>query len=424
MSIATLFVRTRFMLQAKGLVRIVAAVITLALPCAASAPPVLVTEKWTGWMDLAGSGSIGTSCVSSQPGHLDCFAEQLLTPSEFGIGRKQLIGTTVLDWVPLHGIAPDSSFKSRPECLSWGPDHIDCFIRRDSDKAFFRRTMDGNFTGGWEALGGTITTTSDPSCVSTAPQRLDCFARGADGQLMQISFDGNLWGPWTPRGGQILQDTKPSCVILGPAIECGAVRTDGTMQMFRVLPTGHVAIINSKIGLQLNVVSSNSPRCVAAPGVGATGPRVECFAPTSTTNPPTEPPVLGRWTFTGGIFKISNLGAIQGPGAVGIGPDTYDWDCVFRGGDRIDCVDIFVPQVVSNTTPPTFRHIRLSSAVPPNPKWDTVSLTPVANSQFPISIRCASQDAEHMDCFAAGGGTVSTRLWRASLVAPTFRPQH
>jgi hypothetical protein len=70
--------------------------------------------------------------------------------------------------------------------VCWGPDRIDVFAK-GTDNALWHRWWDGNAWGGWESLGGIIT--SPPTSVSWAANRLDVMAKGAD---------NGCWHRWWP----------------------------------------------------------------------------------------------------------------------------------------------------------------------------------------------------------------------------------
>jgi hypothetical protein len=74
-----------------------------------------------------------------------------------------------------------------PNCVSWGPNRIDCFAR-GGDDAMYHRWWDGTGWGGWEWLDGVIK--EQPSCVSWGPNRIDCFARGGDDAMYHRWWDG------------------------------------------------------------------------------------------------------------------------------------------------------------------------------------------------------------------------------------------
>ncbi len=77
---------------------------------------------------------------------------------------------------------------SPPECVSWGANRLDCFVR-GTDKALWHKWWDGSRWNKWESLGGVLT--SLPECVSWGANRLDCFVRGTDKALWHKWWDGD-----------------------------------------------------------------------------------------------------------------------------------------------------------------------------------------------------------------------------------------
>src|SRR5262245_40761060 len=57
--------------------------------------------------------------------------------------------------------------------------------------------------GGWESLGGIIL--EEPNCVSWGPNRIDCFARGTNAAMFHRWWNGSAWGGWENLGGIILE---------------------------------------------------------------------------------------------------------------------------------------------------------------------------------------------------------------------------
>src|SRR5262249_58443494 len=76
----------------------------------------------------------------------------------------------------------------QPNCVSWGPNRIDCFAR-GTDEAMYHRWWNGSAWGGWESLGGIIL--EEANCVSWGPNRIDCFARGTDQAMYHRWWDGS-----------------------------------------------------------------------------------------------------------------------------------------------------------------------------------------------------------------------------------------
>ncbi|HED33887.1 MAG TPA: hypothetical protein ENJ08_06670, partial [Gammaproteobacteria bacterium] len=70
--------------------------------------------------------------------------------------------------------------KEQPECVSWGPNRIDCFARGGSNR-MYHKWWNGSRWAGWENLGGVIK--EQPECVSWGPNRIDCFARGGSNRM-------------------------------------------------------------------------------------------------------------------------------------------------------------------------------------------------------------------------------------------------
>jgi hypothetical protein len=54
--------------------------------------------------------------------------------------------------------------------------------------------------GGWESLGGILT--SEIDCVSWGSNRIDCFVRGTDNAMHHRWWDGQRWGAWESLGGE------------------------------------------------------------------------------------------------------------------------------------------------------------------------------------------------------------------------------
>ena len=81
------------------------------------------------------------------------------------------------------------ALPSSPECVSWGPNRLDCFYR-GLGREIIHRWWNGSQ---WkrEVVGGT--TTSNLSCTTWGPNRLDCFYRGLQQEIVHRWWDGNKW---------------------------------------------------------------------------------------------------------------------------------------------------------------------------------------------------------------------------------------
>jgi hypothetical protein len=361
--------------------------------------PPLFAEQWSGWEDLGGTLFGAPECASSQASEIDCFDHRIAGV----IVHSQFAQNTWSSWTDVNPITASSSFGARLECVSWGPNHLDCFARRD-DNTVVRRTYDHGYDSGWEMLGGSLS--SDPSCVSREVRYLDCFGRGTDGQLYRNSFNGDVWTGWAPLGGQILDNTKPSCVVFRGSLFCMTVGTDSRIQ---VHPIG-AAVQRPAITNTVHSLGASDPsfRCVVAAGATGQSSRIECFATEITTNW-----VLGRWTFDGNSWSESDSALIP----YGGGLLSYDFDCVAQQTQRIDCVDLIGRPDPNNGNgvigSVVFRHVQLNFSTTAN--WQTVAFANSPNTGIPRWVRCTSWAAQRLDCFAAGGNDFATHLLHAAL---------
>jgi hypothetical protein len=87
-----------------------------------------------------------------------------------------------------------------PCVTTWGSTRFDLFVR-GGDNQLFHLVGDGSNWGGWEGLGGTLT--SGPACVAWANGRIDIFARGGSGDLIHKAWSGR-WENYESLGGQII----------------------------------------------------------------------------------------------------------------------------------------------------------------------------------------------------------------------------
>ncbi len=123
-------------------------------------------------------------------------------------------------WESLGGV-----LTSMPVAVPWGPNRLDIFAK-GTDQALWHRWWDGNAWGGWESLGGILT--SPPAVASWGPNRLDIFAKGTDQALWHRWWDGNAWGGWESLGGVLT--SPPTVVAWGPnRLDVFATGTDRAM---------------------------------------------------------------------------------------------------------------------------------------------------------------------------------------------------
>jgi peptidoglycan hydrolase-like protein with peptidoglycan-binding domain len=106
---------------------------------------------------------------------------------------QSIYGSRRGGWESLGGI-----ITSAPDAASWAANRLDVFAR-GTDNALWHRWWDGSAWRGWESLGGVIT--SNPGAVSWGSNRIDVFARGTDNALWHRWWDGNAWRGWESLGG-------------------------------------------------------------------------------------------------------------------------------------------------------------------------------------------------------------------------------
>jgi hypothetical protein len=81
---------------------------------------------------------------------------------------------------------------SEPTVVKWGPNRLDVFAK-GTDGAVHHRWWDGTNWGGWESLGGIITT--NISATAWGANRLDLFVGGTNNAMFHKYWDGSKWGP-------------------------------------------------------------------------------------------------------------------------------------------------------------------------------------------------------------------------------------
>ena len=108
-------------------------------------------------------------------------------------GIQSIYGARRGGWESLGGI-----LTSAPDVSSWAANRLDVFAR-GTDNALWHRWWDGSAWRGWESLGGILT--SNPGVVSWGNNRIDVFARGLDSALWHRWWDGGAWRGWESLGG-------------------------------------------------------------------------------------------------------------------------------------------------------------------------------------------------------------------------------
>lgn len=178
---------------------------------------------------LGGELNAQPECITWGPGHIDCFVLW-----RDGTLRHRFLSSAGWrnDWENLGGQA-----ASKPSCVSWGSGHIDCFVRW-SDNTMRHRWFGAPVWHDWQNRGGNLA--SEPICVSMRSGRIDCMAQFRDQSLQHITFDNQTWGTWKPVPGTNLGDLALwqsgglSCVPSGGSfINCAARWADNTLRVSR-----------------------------------------------------------------------------------------------------------------------------------------------------------------------------------------------
>lgn len=405
-----------------------AALLALVSSTWAQPPPYnlepLSRYEWGGWESLGNTTRTKPECLSAGANRIDCF----VVGTDNTLWRRWYDGAAWRPWERVVGLTVQPAYLTAHSCVSWGAGRVDCFVRDPSNAMFHRWWDDGTSDGWWEDLGGTLG--SDPECVSTAPRRIDCFARWADGTMRQRSFDGNIWQPWENRFGDIAQWTKPSCVARDRnRIDCVATATDSQLRHieFDRNWSGWNPMPGGRVSAAFATNADVSPKCIAMSDV-----EIRCFAPT--VGPISGIPSLSFWVKSSGpTWGIGNLGSdMGGTGAYQQfgGVVSYDFDCVLREGDRVDCMELVGRRsgVGFSTGPLTLQLRHFSWSTASTEPWSVATLggTPVSGENYGLS--CLKWGGDRIDCFVSAGWFSSSALLHAwnserTPLARPFRPR-
>jgi hypothetical protein len=161
-------------------------------------------------------GSTSGPVVAWGPNRLDAFA----VGTDHAMYHRWWNGSSWGGWEPLGGI-----LTSLPTAVAWGPNRLDIFAL-GTDHAMYHRWWNGSSWGGWEPLGGTLT--SPPTAVAWGPNRLDIFALGTDHALWHRWWNGSSWGGWESLDGTLT--SPPTAVAWGPnRLDIFAIGTDNAV---------------------------------------------------------------------------------------------------------------------------------------------------------------------------------------------------
>ncbi|MCB1985814.1 MAG: hypothetical protein H6936_16535 [Burkholderiales bacterium] len=257
---------------------------------------ILYARNDNDWQNLGGIIEEQPECVSWGPDRIDCFARG----GNNNLYHKWWNGS---DWHGWQNLNVET--RSQASCLSRMPDTIDCFVRGDNNR-MYKVSWDGSM---WDVLdlGGVIQ--DQPECVSWGVNRIDCFARGGNDRMYHKYWDGASWHGWDDLGGVIKE--QPSCVSWGPnRIDCFA--RGGANRMYHKWWSGS----NWHGWENLGGILKDRPECVSW------GPnRIDCFVRSSSNTMRHK-----SWNGSSWLIWRSRGGSIKGQPA-----------CVSWGSNRIDC---------------------------------------------------------------------------------------
>jgi predicted nucleic acid-binding Zn-ribbon protein len=252
---------------------------------------------WGKWESLGGVLTSPPECVSWGANRIDCFVKG----TDNALWHRWWNGSRWGGWESLGGV-----LTSPPNCVSWGANRLDCFVK-GTDNAMWHKWWNGRRWGGWESLGGVLT--SPPECVSWGTNRLDCFVRGTDKAMWHKWWNGRRWGGWESLGGVLT--SPPNCVSWGAnRLDCFVKGTDNAMW--------HKWWNGRRWGgwESLGGVLTSPPNCVSW---GAN--RLDCFVKG------TDNALWHKWWDGSRWNKWESLGGVL----------TSPPECVSWGANRLDC---------------------------------------------------------------------------------------
>src|SRR5207253_2115012 len=120
---------------------------------------------------------------------------------------RTFVGEYYGGWQSLGGI-----LTSRAAVASWGASRADVVVR-GTDNGLWWTSWQGASWSSWTALGGILT--SSPAVVSANPNQLDVFVRGTDNALWQRTWDTTGWKSWERLGGVLTTAAAASSCASG-----------------------------------------------------------------------------------------------------------------------------------------------------------------------------------------------------------------
>lgn len=186
--------------------------------------------------------SLAAVANPSQPARLDVF----IRGSDNALWHTYTVNNDG-NWNSWDGLG--GTLASAPAAVSWQDGgRIDVFVK-GGDSGLYHKWWDGSRWNGWENLGGILT--SDPGGVSWGPPdrrtgprpapRIDLFVRGTDNGVWHKWFDTTAWGGWEGLGGTLSTAPAVSATEVGD-LEVFGLGTDVARSLW------HLPFFNSWLG--------------------------------------------------------------------------------------------------------------------------------------------------------------------------------
>jgi len=159
-------------------------------------PSTANPSKWSNWEDLGGGLASAPAAVSWGSGRIDVFVQG----TDGYLWHKWYNGA----WSGWENLGVPVT--SAPAVSSWGAGRLDVFARAGGG-SLYHKWYNGAWVG-WENLGGKLT--SAPAAVSWGPGKIDVLVQGTDGSLPLYHkwYTGGVWssgptGGWEKLGGKL-----------------------------------------------------------------------------------------------------------------------------------------------------------------------------------------------------------------------------
>jgi len=155
-----------------------------------------ITGTEADWTNAAGILTAAPAAASEDQNDLEAFVRGADGALYHQVGSGS--GLAPFDSSSLGG-PTSSAFTGSPAVTSWGWGRLDVFVRGNDNTLYHRYYDNGQWSSGWENLGGILS--DSPAATSQSSNELDVFVRGVDGALYQKTWNGSSWSGYTDLGG-------------------------------------------------------------------------------------------------------------------------------------------------------------------------------------------------------------------------------